>query len=172
MKVFFEDGAADVPVGIPVAVVVEEEEDIAAFKNYVPDEGTVEYTIEPHPSEPTPEPVPPIPVPSTPQTPQPSATPVAAAHTTTSRVVVLPLARVSAANASLPLISIIGTGSDGRVIAADVQVSLVHGVPEPAPAMPAQVPGMQLYTEVENTKFKWVTAERLLQFKQTLPQYY
>ncbi|PXF49160.1 hypothetical protein BWQ96_01109 [Gracilariopsis chorda] len=48
MQVFFEDGAADVPVGTPVTVVVEEEDAIAAFKDYVPDEGTVEYTTEPH----------------------------------------------------------------------------------------------------------------------------
>lgn len=172
MKVFFEDGAADVPVGTPVAIVVEEEEAIAAFEDYVPDEGGADDTAEAQPSEPTPEPVPPVPEPSTSQTAKPTTTPVAATNATTSRVLASPLARVSAANASLPLKSIVGTGPGGRVIAADVEDALVHGVPEPAPAMPAQVPGMPMYTDVEVTKFKRVTAERLLQSKQTVPHYY
>ena len=35
-KLLFEEGSKDVPLGTPVAILVEEEGDVAAFKDYSP----------------------------------------------------------------------------------------------------------------------------------------
>ena len=36
-KTFFSDGAKDIPLGTPLCIVVDNEEDIAAFKDYQPE---------------------------------------------------------------------------------------------------------------------------------------
>eukprot|EP00178_Gracilaria_changii_P028084 TRINITY_DN953_c0_g1_i4.p1 TRINITY_DN953_c0_g1~~TRINITY_DN953_c0_g1_i4.p1 ORF type:complete len:465 (-),score=78.90 TRINITY_DN953_c0_g1_i4:3036-4430(-) len=173
-KVFFEDGAADVPVGTPVAIVVEEQEDIEAFKNYVPDDSPSEAAPEAPQQEPTPAahaeaPAPPV----TPSSGFSAAAATATApQTTGARVLASPLARITASNAGLSLKSIAGTGPGGRVLAADVEDALVHGVPKPSEPSIGHLPGMPMYTDVEVSKYKRVTAERLLQSKQTIPHYY
>jgi len=54
-KTFYSDGAKDIPLGTPLCIIVENEEDIAAFKDYVP-ESNVE-AAEPTPAAATPAPV-------------------------------------------------------------------------------------------------------------------
>lgn len=93
-----------------------------------------------------------------------------------ARVLASPFARVTAANAGISLQGVSGTGPGGRIVAADVQDALVHGVPA-QPGVPAEQPAMQIagmpaYTDVEVTKYKRITAERLLLSKQTVPHYY
>ncbi|CAN8077146.1 unnamed protein product [Agarophyton chilense] len=171
-KVFFEDGAADVPVGTPMAIVVEEQEDIDAFNDYVPDNAASEAESGSPPQEPTPEAQAATPIPPEAPSPAPTTPPAVATQATGERVLASPLARVSAANAGLSLKSVAGTGPGGRVLAADVQDALVHGVPQPEEQSVDQLPGMPMYTDVEVSKYKRVTAERLLQSKQTIPHYY
>ena len=50
-KILVEGGTSDIPVGFPIVVTVEEEEDVAAFKDFVPD------VVEEVKAEPEPEPV-------------------------------------------------------------------------------------------------------------------
>lgn len=90
-KVFVEDGASDIPVGKPLAIIVEEEGDIAAFQDYVPAEGPPDITPPPltEPTDPTPTPTPAA-QPATP--PQTTTEPVAKPPTraTTDRIAASP----------------------------------------------------------------------------------
>jgi len=84
-KILVEAGSGEVIVGTPVMVTVEEEEDIAAFKDFVP-EATAEPTPAAEEAAPAPEPTPPAPVveaaaasPTPPPAPEPVAPPAPAA---------------------------------------------------------------------------------------------
>lgn len=151
-----------------MAIIVEEEADIAAFKGYMPpaEEGAAAAP----PVDPAPEtlaPPPPAAAPAVP-TPIPQVAPAG------SRVLASPLARVTAANAGVGLSQVAGTGPGGRVVAADVEEALVSGIqPLQEAATPmTQMMGMPAFTDVEASKFRRVAAERLLQSKQTVPHYY
>lgn len=162
-----------------MAIIVEEESDVSAFADYVPDATPEAAEAEPEPA-PTPTPVAPPPPTPTPALSTPSATLASApAHTTLpegTRIRASPLARVTAHNAGISLAAVPGTGPGGRVIAADVEDTLLRGVPAPVqqPIQQQQMlqMGMPEYTDIDVTKFKRVTAERLLESKQTIPHYY
>ena len=74
-KILVEDGTSDIPVGFPIVVTVEEEEDVAAFKDFVPDVvEEVEAKPEPEPVvAAAPEPVAAAPEPVVAATPAPAA---------------------------------------------------------------------------------------------------
>ena len=72
-KILVEDGTSDIPVGFPIVVTVEEEEDVAAFKDFVPDV-VEEVKAEPEPVvAAAPEPVAAAPEPVVAATPAPVA---------------------------------------------------------------------------------------------------
>lgn len=157
-----------------MAIIVEEEADIVAFKDYVPtDDGEdTASAAEPAPSAPTPAAAPSPPAVTPAAAPMQAAAPILAVSPVPgSRVLASPLARVTAANAGVALSGMVGTGPGGRVIVADVSDALAAGL-APAPPSAPQVVGMPAYTDVDVTKFKRVTAERLVQSKQTVPHYY
>lgn len=153
------------PVGKALAVVVEEEADIAAFKDYKPTDGAPD-------AAPTSEkPAPAAPAPAAQRQPTPAAKPAAAATQARpgSRVFASPLARRTAADASVSLQSVVGTGPGGRVVAADVADALAAG---PVPATAAAPVWSAQYSDIDATKFQRVAAERLTMSKQTVPHYY
>lgn len=174
-QVFYEEGSADVPVGKLMAIIVEEEEDIAAFRDYEPQEdGSAEAEPASEPELEPPAPVAPQPL-STASVPAAAPTPAPQSISPGSRVLASPLARMTAGNAGVGLSQIAGTGPGGRIIAADVEEALTSGLqpaqePMIAPSQPAI--GMSAFTDVEASKFRRVAAERLLQSKQTVPHYY
>lgn len=169
-RVFVNDGAADIPVGQPLAIIVEEEDDIAAFKDYIPSSDSSS-------SAPTPEatPAPDAASPPSPAAaPTPSPTPVAAPAPQTTpgtRVLASPLARVNAAAAGIGLAAVSGTGPGGRVLAADVADALATGAATQASAT-ATATAMPAFTDLDISKYRRITAERLLQSKTTIPHYY
>ena len=171
-QVFYEEGATDVPVGKLMAIIVEEENDIAAFKDFIPvEDGSSPPEASPA-SDPTSTPDTPQPAP----TPTPTAAPVPTATLTSApkaggRVLASPLARKQAATAGISLTNVQGTGPAGRVIASDIAEALARGVPVPEQQQSA-MGMMPSYTDVDVSKYRRVTAERLLQSKQTVPHYY
>jgi pyruvate dehydrogenase E2 component (dihydrolipoamide acetyltransferase) len=62
-KILVEAGSTDIPVGVPVCVTVEEEEDVAAFKDFVPEVVETAVVEEKSPETAAPEPVPVVPEP-------------------------------------------------------------------------------------------------------------
>lgn len=101
-----------------------------------------------------------------------------------SRIFASPLAKRIAADKGIDLSAIKGSGPRGRIIKADVEnakagapaPSASSAAPRPASAGPdakqlADMLGMD-YEEVPNNNIKKVTAQRLLESKQTIPHFY
>lgn len=159
-----------------MAIIVENESDIAAFKDYTPsDDDSSAPEPEQAPEPPTStsppsapsqeEPKPAQPTPSVAEKPSTEAAP------TGSRPLASPLARITAANAGLSLSQVKGTGPGGRVVMADVEEALASGV-QVEPEVETGMAGMPTYTDVEASRFRRVAAERLTKSKQTVPHYY
>jgi len=69
---------------------------------------------------------------------------------------------------NVPISSLKGTGPDGRILKADIEDYLSSISKD---AKPAAAPGLG-YVDLPNTQIRKVTANRLLQSKQTIPHYY
>lgn len=176
-RVFVEEGQADVPVGDALALVVEEEGDIAAFEHFKPpahdDEPASAMAATPPPA--------------------PAVAPVVkhvapVVRSTGGRVMASPLARIHAAEAGVALSAVTGTGPGGLVVAADVAEAVASGAGAAVssvdanaaaaaggglqPAAGAAVAAVPSHTDVDATKFQRVAAQRLTLSKQTVPHYY
>lgn len=184
-KILVEAGVSDVPVGTPVAVVVDDEGLVGAFENYTPvdaaakEGGGSAAASAAAPAAAAAASAPPPP--STPATaaaaPLRSATPGGG-----PRVVASPYAKKLAGDAGVSLVGVAGTGPGGRVVAADVASLLASGGGKAAAA--AAVPtslstsGVEVgteydsYSDIPHSQIRRVTASRLLQSKQQVPHYY
>lgn len=173
-KILVPAGSKDVPLGKLLCIIVENEEDISAFKNYV-DTGepvaavtsTSPITAQSPPPQippsippPPPPPLPPAAMPSV-----PSGQPSAPGHVFAS-----PLARKLAAEKGIDLTQVKGSGPQGRVRSQDLE-GIVMTAPAPATIQPVSVPGTS-YVDIPLTNVRQVIAQRLLQSKQTIPHYY
>ncbi|XP_055477963.1 dihydrolipoyllysine-residue acetyltransferase component of pyruvate dehydrogenase complex, mitochondrial [Psammomys obesus] len=170
-KILIPEGTRDVPLGTPLCIIVEKQEDIAAFADYRPTEVT---SLKPQ----APPPVPP-PVAAVPPTPQPLApTPSAAPPGPKGRVFVSPLAKKLAAEKGIDLTQVKGTGPEGRIIKKDID-SFVPSKAAPAAAAAMAPPGPTVapapagvFTDIPISNIRRVIAQRLMQSKQTIPHYY
>jgi pyruvate dehydrogenase E2 component (dihydrolipoamide acetyltransferase) len=130
-RLLVADGASDLAVGTPVAVLVEAAEHVAAFKDYVPTAAAPAAAA----------PAPPKPAAAAPAV-APAAAPAAAAAAPkaaaksaavgSGRVPASPLARRMAAAAALDISTVTGSGPNGRVIAADVEAAAAAAAAAPA----------------------------------------
>jgi len=181
-KIIAHDGAQNITVGEPIAVTVEEAEEVGAFKNYTSG-GASSPVDEPTPSQDE----------STPKSPsgyQPTiefrhgagtaapsaepAEPLAPASTRTgSRVFASPYARTLAKETGVDLSTINGTGPSGRVIAKDVLAQPV--TPEPAASAPRVVTHTPIargtFIDTPLTQMRKTIAQRLFESKSTIPHY-
>lgn len=180
-KILVPDGSQDVVVGTPVAIMVEEEADIAAFKDYTPDAAPA---AEPAAAaEPTPAAAPPTPTPAAPAAAAP-VTPSPSSSSAGARVIASPLARKTALEKGVPLEQIQGTGPNHRIIQADVlefQPSAVAAAaaavatpvpPAAAPAQPTLGTAGTDFEDIPHTNMRRVIADRLQKSKQEAPHYY
>jgi pyruvate dehydrogenase E2 component (dihydrolipoamide acetyltransferase) len=98
------------------------------------------------------------------------------AATTADRVIASPLARKIAAELSVDLTSISGTGPGGRITEKDVRAAQPSSAPvvKAAPAPPAPAPVVATAEDsVQNiSRLRQITAQRTQQSKQTVPHYY
>ncbi|XP_009774567.1 dihydrolipoyllysine-residue acetyltransferase component 2 of pyruvate dehydrogenase complex, mitochondrial-like isoform X1 [Nicotiana sylvestris] len=165
-KILRGDGASSIKVGEVIAITVEEEDDIAKFKDYQP--STSDATPSPKaPPPPTPskEEVAEKPVtPSEPKVSKPSAPPA-------DRIFASPLARKIAEDHNIPLSNIKGTGPEGRIVKADIEDYLASRGKEAPAAAPKAEESLD-YTDIPVSQIRKVTASRLLLSKQTIPHYY
>ncbi|XP_053383287.1 dihydrolipoyllysine-residue acetyltransferase component of pyruvate dehydrogenase complex, mitochondrial-like [Mercenaria mercenaria] len=179
-KIFIPEGTKDVPLGKLLCIIVADEGDIAAFKDYVPtaaDDSSVSGKAEaapPSPSPPTPAAAPPPPRPATPtptQAPPPAPPQAAPAVSATgARVFSTPYARTLAAEKRVDLNLVTGSGPDGQIRAEDV-MNFTPGAVAPAPAVGAPAaPGA--YVDIPLTNMRKTIAKRLTESKQTIPHYY
>ncbi|EYU21350.1 hypothetical protein MIMGU_mgv1a004399mg [Erythranthe guttata] len=169
-KILCGDGSSGIKVGEVIAITVEEEEDIAKFKDYTPSTSDAAPAPE-APSAPTP------PKQEVSEVPVTSAEPKASKPSTPSsgdRVVASPLAKKLAEDHNVSLSSIKGTGPDGRVVKADIEDYLASHSKEvlKAPKVDSTTSSPLDYTDIPHSQIRKVTASRLLQSKQTIPHYY
>ncbi|XP_051012375.1 dihydrolipoyllysine-residue acetyltransferase component of pyruvate dehydrogenase complex, mitochondrial [Acomys russatus] len=170
-KILVPEGTRDVPLGTPLCIIVEKQEDIAAFADYRPTEVT---SLKPQ----APPPVAP-PVAAVTPTPQPLApTPSAAPTGPKGRVFVSPLAKKLAAEKGIDLTQVKGTGPEGRITKKDID-SFVPSKAAPAAAAAIAPPGPTVaatpagvFTDIPISNIRRVIAQRLMQSKQTIPHYY
>ncbi|XP_034406499.1 dihydrolipoyllysine-residue acetyltransferase component of pyruvate dehydrogenase complex, mitochondrial [Cyclopterus lumpus] len=172
-KIMVAEGTRDVPLGLPLCIIVEKESDIAAFKDYV-ETGVAEVST-PAPA-PAPAAAPAVAAPS------PAATAAALAVPRKGRVFASPLAKKLAAEKGIDLAQVSGSGPDGRITRKDIDsfvppkaAPAVAAAPTPAVASaPAAAPGAPAgtFTDVPISNIRKVIAQRLMQSKQTIPHYY
>ncbi|XP_063699587.1 dihydrolipoyllysine-residue acetyltransferase component of pyruvate dehydrogenase complex, mitochondrial isoform X2 [Culicoides brevitarsis] len=174
-KILVPAGSKDVKVGNLVCIIVENKEDVAAFKDYKDDGGASAA-----PSAPTPSPSPsvsaaPIPVPVS------SSGPLTAVEQKFGdRVYASPMAKRLAETQKLRLQ---GRGSGlygsltskdlGKLQAASAAMPAASApAPAGAPSGPAKVPAGAAYVDIPVTNIRGVIAKRLLESKTTIPHYY
>ena len=174
-KILMPEGSENINIGEPIAIVVENKEDIPAFASATKEsiDGDAVPAAAPaaapatsaapaaQPTQPT--------QPAAPATP---ATPAAPAPTQSGdRVFISPLAKTILKNskASLDLHALKGSGPQGRVLAADVLAALTGSAP--APTATAACPGAA-YEDKPVSAMRKVISTRLTESKQTIPHYY
>lgn len=170
-KVLIPAGTKDVPLGKLLCILVYNEEDVAAFKNFVDDGAAAppppKAAAAPPPAAaaPTPAAAPP---PITPSPAAPAAAPAAAPTTGLGgRIFASPLAKRLAAEQGISLGQIpAGSGPGGRIVAQDL--ASAAAMPRAAAAGGAAAK----YEDISLTSMRQTIAKRLLQSKQTIPHYY
>ncbi|KAJ1919668.1 pyruvate dehydrogenase complex dihydrolipoamide acetyltransferase component (E2) [Mycoemilia scoparia] len=180
-KIILDTGAKDINVETPIAIIVENEEDVAAFKDYtVEDSGS----SKPAPKEETSAPA--TQSESAPE-PTPASKPAAPAKTTSSpgsRIFVSPLARSIAEEEGVDLSKVTGTGPRGRIVKSDIE-KFLKSAPKAAEApaatttaaaaaapTPTATTGAVGYTDIPLSNMRQVIARRLTEAKSTIPHYY
>jgi pyruvate dehydrogenase E2 component (dihydrolipoamide acetyltransferase) len=186
-RILVAEGAQDIPVNQPIAVLLEEGEDKSALAE-APKAAPLPAAAKPAEAAPPP----PLKTEASKAEPAPKEKPVTPAATATppagtSRLFASPLAKRLAKDGGIDLAQVRGSGPHGRVVKSDVEavksgkaplVPAPTGAPAAviAPSMTdAQV--MKLFEEgsyevVPHDNVRKVIAKRLIESKQTIPHYY
>ena len=179
-KILVEAGVSDVPVGTPVAVVVDDEGLVGAFAGYTAADAAAKEggsaAAAAAPAAAAAVAAAPVSAPSSVSS-APRATATLAAG---PRVIASPYAKKLAADAGVSLVGVPGTGPAGRVVAADVAALLASGggakVSSASPTSSSAAVEIgteyETFSDVPHSQIRRVTASRLLQSKQQVPHYY
>ncbi|XP_003384835.1 PREDICTED: dihydrolipoyllysine-residue acetyltransferase component of pyruvate dehydrogenase complex, mitochondrial-like [Amphimedon queenslandica] len=163
-KIIVPAGSKDLPLGKLLAIIVEDESDVAAFKDYSPSQ--------------TSSPAPPMQAPPT-ATPTQTTSPIQSppsgvkppppsASSPVGRIIASPYAKKLASEKSINLQSVSGTGPGGRIVARDV----LQGTPTVVPAsVTTPTPGAS-YEDIQLSGMRKTIATRLMESKRNIPHYY
>jgi pyruvate dehydrogenase E2 component (dihydrolipoamide acetyltransferase) len=176
-KIFVAEGERDVPIGKAICIVVEDEADVAAFADYVPQGDGPPSATAPAPA------VSPVSSATAPVNSDPAPPSSFISKSNGTRIVASPLARHAAADSGVALSTINGSGPGGRILAADVEAAIESGsairaasapgaISAPAASLESAHAPTSSHTDVASTKFQRVAADRLSMSKQTIPHYY
>nr|CAH7726886.1 unnamed protein product [Callosobruchus chinensis] len=162
-KILIPAGSKDVPIGKLVCIIVENEADVAAFKDFKDDSAAAPAAAAPKPAAPAPA----APAPAAPVTPPPVPPPAAAPAppepaAAGGRVYASPMAKRLAEQRNIRL------QAAGAAPAAP-------GAPPTAAAAPISVPpppSSSPYVDIPVSGMRATIAKRLLQSKTTVPHYY
>ncbi|KAJ2556215.1 pyruvate dehydrogenase complex dihydrolipoamide acetyltransferase component (E2) [Coemansia sp. RSA 1878] len=172
-KILAPTGTKDLGIDQPVAIIVENEADVAAFADYSPGAKT-----EAAPAQET----------VAKEETKEAAAPAKAAPSQTvesgDRIFASPLAKMLAKEKNIDLAQVKGTGPRGRIVKADIEgfVAPVAEKAAPAPAAKAAKPAPKAapaapsvsagFTDIPLTNMRKVIATRLTEAKSTIPHYY
>lgn len=177
-KILAGDGSKDIAVGTPVLVFVEDEGDVAAFKDFTAEDakggGAPKAAPKKEESKQAAPEAKPAPKQEAPKE-QPQQAALRPSKPSGGRVVASPYARKLAHEAGVDISQAQATGPGGRIVAADVQKLISSGGgkgAQPSAGAPPQGEDGEFWTDIPNTQIRRVTAKRLLEAKQTIPHYY
>jgi len=167
-KILVDTGSKEIPVNEPIAILVEDKDNISKFENFKPSAKAEEPAkSEPAPQKEAPPPPPPQPSQSSPAKPTPASEPVRSGSS--ERVFATPVAKKLAQERNIPLDQIKGSGHLGAITKSDVE----NFVPQAAPSVSAPSPSASAdYTDIPLSGMRKVIASRLTESKQTIPHYY
>ncbi|XP_077260873.1 dihydrolipoamide S-acetyltransferase muc isoform X3 [Temnothorax americanus] len=161
-KILVPAGTKNIPIGKLVCIIVQDESNVPAFKDFKEDTVAVSPPTPAAPAVPTP---PPTPAPAAQTTPVTVKVP-SIAPPSGERIYASPLARRLAAEKGLSLQGLTGTGLYSSITSKDLEgaaiqpVQLVTGV------------GAPTGVDIPVSNIRAVIAKRLLESKQTIPHYY
>lgn len=174
-KIFYPAGSKDIPIGKLVCIIVENEGDIGAFKDYK-DDGAAP-SAKPAAAAAAPAPAAPAPAAAAPPPPPPSSRPSGAVTASEQkfgdRVLASPMAKRLAEQQKLRLDGR-GSGLYGSLTSKDLGGMSSGSAPSAASSAPAAhvfAPG-QAYIDIPVSNVRGVIAKRLLESKNTIPHYY
>ncbi len=181
-KILVAEGAEEIAVNTPIAVLLEEGEDDSVLANF--DAGATAPITAPAVPEPAPTPAAapePAPIPAA-AAPEPAPTPAPAAVSDTGgRIFASPLARRMAEQQGIDLASVNGTGPNGRIVKADIEahagaapagVSATAPTAAPAATAATAIAGETPFELVSVNNIRKVVARRLTESKQQVPHFY
>ncbi len=184
-KILVEEGTSGVKVNTPIAVMVEEGEDVAEAAPSKPAESKPEAKAADAPN-----------AEASAEKPAESKAPAAASSSDGTRIFASPLARRIAADKGIDLAQVKGSGPNGRIVKADVEAAEPGKPKAPAPehaASKAEAPSQAAaaampagpsadavarmyhdreYTEIQLDGMRRTIAARLTEAKQTIPHFY
>lgn len=181
-KIVIQAGSKDIPIGKLLCIIVENQEDVAKFADFVDDGASAAAPPKAETPKPAaaaaPAPLPPAapaaaPVAAAPAAPRPVSTPAAG-----GRVFASPAAKRVAAERGVDLSQIkTGSGMDGMITSKDVESFTPTAAAAAAPSFTAApltsfptITGP--VTDIEASNVRKVIAKRLQQSKQEVPHYY
>ncbi|KAJ1877485.1 pyruvate dehydrogenase complex dihydrolipoamide acetyltransferase component (E2), partial [Kickxella alabastrina] len=191
-KILAPTGTKDLSVESPVAIIVENESDVAAFADYSLDQAQSGGAAAAEPTKET------AAAPAAAAKAQEAAAPAASTSAPAadgSRIFASPLAKTLAKEKNIDLAQVSGTGPRGRIIKADIESFVASGAskaaaaataastpapvaaaapaaPKAAKAAPAAVDTSAGFTDIPLTNMRKVIATRLTEAKSTIPHYY
>jgi len=177
-KIVIQAGAKDIPIGKLLCIIVENQEDVEKFKDFV-DDGSSSAAAPPPPAAATPSPAPvaatPPPAAAPPQT--TASAPVKSPPKSGDRIFASPAAKRVAGERGVDLsLMKAGSGMDGMITSKDVEN---FTPPATTPAMAAaplssfpSLPTTADFTDADASTMRKVIAKRLQQSKHTIPHYY
>jgi pyruvate dehydrogenase E2 component (dihydrolipoamide acetyltransferase) len=168
-KIMIQGGTKDVPIGKLVCIIVENQEDVAAFKDFKDDAVAAAPAAAAPP--PTPQASAPAPPPPVSVAPPAASQPLTAVEQRGPRVYASPMAKKLAEQQKLRLEGR-GSGLYGSLTSSDLSgLGQASGAPAAA-AGPAKVPVGAAYIDIPVSNIRGVIAKRLLESKTTIPHYY
>ena len=171
-KLLVAAGTEGIMVNAPIAVLLEEGEDPSVLDSFEPVAGASPMSVPIEEESGAPESAEPKPVTETAVVIE-TAPPAPRGN---GRIFSSPLARRIAAQNSLDLVTVTGTGPRGRIVKADVELALKSPRPaaaaQKAPAPAQATPGEAPYTEIPLDGMRKTIARRLTEAKQTVPHFY
>ncbi|CAH1113634.1 unnamed protein product [Psylliodes chrysocephalus] len=178
-KILIPAGTKDVPIGKLVCIIVENESDIAAFKDFKDDGGSAPQPAPAAaPTAPAPTPAPVAPSPAAPSAAMhaPATVPAVPEPSATGRVYVSPMAKRLAEQRNIRLQGK-GSGLFGAITSSDLGSLETAQALSPAAGQKGQLPAAAApstgsFQDIPLTGMRTTIAKRLLQSKQTIPHYY
>ncbi|KAG0068169.1 pyruvate dehydrogenase complex dihydrolipoamide acetyltransferase component (E2) [Linnemannia elongata] len=175
-KILVESGSKEVNINQPIAIMVENKEDIEKFADFTAADAGAAGAAAPAATEEK----------EAPKAEAPKAAAPKAAETVNAapsrsdaeRIFASPIAKKIANEKNINLGDLSGSGPNGRILKADVEsyTPAAKAAPAPAtkaaPAPAAAAPAGAAYTDIPLTNMRKIIAQRLTESKQTVPHYY